>query len=787
MASWLCCVSSGELRKVPAWTDEARRLGIAAWIVPLAWAEDGLDCLADVTSLLEDRDGLPLVPALSDCSGLSQRGCTVLTDLLHHDQWWRWRGRPCLFIKGVGDNISQFEAIRSETRAWLVAEIRGPGVDGVVERVPLPPSKRKFEDRKNFEVHLQFAHWRGAPSDGWRIPAVRGLTTLEMGQFTNATAEKYQNWLTLASLWTELQFDGDPTAPVLLESWSGHQKWWSKQSQTSVPLSKTPQLPPQQLRWGHPKASHTALLVHGFYLDGLAEMLDRFQPDEEPGFDLYVSTPLQQMHVVVEMLKRQGWQRVCVFGVTNRGRDIAPFLLHLLPAALAAGHFSFVKLHTKSSPHLSDGETWGEVLTTTLLQSEFLKDLPSRLESLPKLALLGAAGTRVPMTLQLQNNGFWLKALMRRTGTSGQQVLSAPFIAGSMFAGRLSGLRPLMDLGLRLEDFEPEAGQTDGTLAHAIERWIGVVIHQQRLVVNELEGDHTSVPDFGHRWAQHQVATPAEQPLYEIDDVRFTKKLGDFEVYSLQAKELKEQGYTVVDLGRERMAAMARRIQQDLAECFDLEAWRLAGGGTDLRVQDAWLRSAAVRELALLPELKQLLMSCWGRPPFAFQTLNFPVGTQQHLHSDAVHFHSEPAGFMCGIWVALEDIHPDAGPLKYLPGSHRLPYLHAHDVGVKQAPGVTPDQRIFHDHWSSLEWRHGFVPQLFTPKLGQALIWTANLIHGGAKVRDPQRSRWSQVTHYFFEGCRYYTPMLSDWPDGSVAWRQPLDIAREESLVGVEP
>jgi len=784
MASWLCCVPSGDLKRVPDWTEEARRHGITAWVIPLALSEDGLDCLADVTSLLQERDGLPLVPALTGCSGLSQRGRKVLTDLLHHDQWWRWRGRPCLFIKGVGDEVNLFEAIRSETRAWLIAEIPGPAVDGVVERVPLPPSQHKDEARKNFEVHLQFAHWRGAPSVGWRIPAVRALTTREMVRFTNANSARYRTWLTLASQWTELQLDGDSTAPVLLESWSGHRKWWCNPVQTPVTFPKTPQLPPQQLRWGQSKASHTALLVHGFYLDGLAEMLDRFQPDQEPGFDLYISTPLQQMHVVVELLKRHDWQRVCVFGVTNRGRDIAPFLLHLLPAALAAGHVSFVKLHTKSSPHLPDGETWGELLTTTLLQSEFLRDLPLRLERLPHLALLGPAGTRAPLTLQLQNNGFWLQALMRRTGMSGRQVLSAPFIAGSMFAGRLSCLRPLIDLGLQLEDFELEAGQTDGTLAHAIERWIGVVIHQQRLVVDELEGDHTSVPDFGHRWAQHLVATPVEQPLYATEDVHHNKKLGDFEVYSLQAEELKEQGYTVVDLGRERMAAIARRIQLDLADCFDLEAWRLAGGGADLRVQDAWRRSAAVRELALLPELQQLLSSCWGRAPFAFQTLNFPVGTQQHMHSDAVHFHSEPAGFMCGIWVALEDIHPDAGPLKYLPGSHRLPYLQAHDVGVKQVPGVTPDQRIFHDHWSALERRHGFVPQLFTPRLGQALIWTANLIHGGAEVRDPQRSRWSQVTHYFFEGCRYYTPLLSDWPDGVVAWRQPLDIAREESLVG---
>ena len=234
----------------------------------------------------------------------------------------------------------------------------------------------------------------------------------------------------------------------------------------------------------------------------------------------------------------------------------------------------------------------------------------------------------------------------------------------------------------------------------------------------------------------------------------------------------------MVDLGRERMQTLADRIQGDLGAEFDLEAWRDAGGQASLRVQDAWQHSEAVRELALLPEIAAMLQVCWGRQPFAFQTLNFPVGTQQHLHSDAVHFHSEPPGFMCGVWVALEDIHPDSGPLEYVPGSQRLPYLQAADVGVQQQPGVTPDQTIFHDYWQAAVASDGFQRETFTPRLGQALIWSANLIHGGSAVENLQRSRWSQVTHYFFEGCRHYTPMLSDWPQGPVAWRNPFDIAR---------
>ncbi len=43
-----------------------------------------------------------------------------------------------------------------------------------------------------------------------------------------------------------------------------------------------------------------------------------------------------------------------------------------------------------------------------------------------------------------------------------------------MFFARVDALKPLLSLGLTDDDFDIEAGQVDGTIAHAIERCFSV-------------------------------------------------------------------------------------------------------------------------------------------------------------------------------------------------------------------------------------------------------------------------------------------------------------------------
>lgn len=223
---------------------------------------------------------------------------------------------------------------------------------------------------------------------------------------------------------------------------------------------------------------------------------------------------------------------------------------------------------------------------------------------------------------------------------------------------------------------------------------------------------------------------------------------------------LDRDGFAVFQFPEPDLDRMAKDIWQSLQPHYDWDGYR-SGREPGLRVPDAWKMNENVRRIATNPVVLDLLSELYGRRAFAFQTLNFPVGTQQHVHADLVHFCSRPAHFMCGVWLALEDIRAEAGPLIYYPGSHKWPIILPQDIGAPLAPQKTP-----YDHYHLLEkaWEaeiesRGAAPAAFLPKKGEALIWDANLWHGGALQTDRSLTRHSQVTHYFFEDCSYWTPL----------------------------
>ncbi|WP_347302388.1 phytanoyl-CoA dioxygenase family protein [Croceibacterium sp. TMG7-5b_MA50] len=245
------------------------------------------------------------------------------------------------------------------------------------------------------------------------------------------------------------------------------------------------------------------------------------------------------------------------------------------------------------------------------------------------------------------------------------------------------------------------------------------------------------------------------------------------------ADELFARGYAVLDFPDPEIDARMERIKTHLGPRYGIDfadprSDKTAG---ERRVQDAWKFDADVKAIAANQVLLGLLSKLYGRRAFPFQTLNFPVGTQQEAHTDAVHFSSLPQRFMCGVWLAMEDIAPEAGPVFYVPGSHRWPQLSNAMIGRRgHGSSLSSAQDPFAEGWRALMEVHGGMEEPFLAKKGQALIWTANLLHGGSRQTDPHLTRWSQVTHYYFEDCIWYTPAFSDEALGRLRMREPVAI-----------
>lgn len=259
------------------------------------------------------------------------------------------------------------------------------------------------------------------------------------------------------------------------------------------------------------------------------------------------------------------------------------------------------------------------------------------------------------------------------------------------------------------------------------------------------------------------------EPWFESNQLEADLGAMDLDTEALDfVRAMAREGGALIDLGDEARVLCDRAVA-DTDGYFEVE-----GIG---RVQDAWYRSAAVRRLATSAKLHRLLSLAWGRRSFAFQTINFKHGTEQPLHSDSIHFSSVPPRFMCGVWIALEDVTADSGPLSYFPGSHRLPILTMRGAGVNEAIAHPDEYYLTYLPRLAEQVDAGGFPEkrLVIPK-GWALVWAANLAHGGSEVASPQATRRSLVVHCYFEDCLYFTPLQSDVEGDDLSLRLPPEV-----------
>ncbi|MFA5631968.1 MAG: rhamnan synthesis F family protein [Porticoccaceae bacterium] len=166
----------------------------------------------------------------------------------------------------------------------------------------------------------------------------------------------------------------------------------------------------------------------------------------------------------------------------NIGRDVAPWVIDFANDIIESDVFCHI--HTKRSDYNSSLSSWKNyLLKHTLGSQKTVSYILERFRSNNRLGLVYP-----PYFPSLTNQPHWggnratVASLLAKLNMPSPPIRCADFPAGSFFWARTHCLKPLLDLGLDRSDFPTEQGQIDGTLAHAIERLVGLLPLAQGMI-----------------------------------------------------------------------------------------------------------------------------------------------------------------------------------------------------------------------------------------------------------------------------------------------------------------
>ncbi|BCJ91074.1 hypothetical protein IZ6_18090 [Terrihabitans soli] len=258
-----------------------------------------------------------------------------------------------------------------------------------------------------------------------------------------------------------------------------------------------------------------AIAVHAFYPDVFAAMLERIAllPDAHA---LYVTTVRDHADDLGRTLSRIN-RPTHLHVVENRGRDVLPFL-ETLPELKADGVETVIKIHTKKSPRRKDGEKWLDDILSQLLDPKSVAQAEQAFASDRTLGMIGPHGHFLTSSTYFGANAARVLSIGSRLGLGEAEIASHGFFGGTMFMARVAGFEPLLQLGFTRDDFEPEAGQKDGTLAHALERAVALsVTAKGQWIATMADMDTPADPQDRYSFAQGHRASAG--PLGRLQDI----------------------------------------------------------------------------------------------------------------------------------------------------------------------------------------------------------------------------------------------------------------------------
>lgn len=233
-----------------------------------------------------------------------------------------------------------------------------------------------------------------------------------------------------------------------------------------------------------------AIQAHIFYLDLLKEMVS-YCANMPYKFDALISlvdkSAAEKVRIAFEKIPNA--EKIIVRVVPNRGRDVAPFLAgfgDILPEYDFVAH-----IHSKKSLYTgSEQQNWRKYLFNALLgnQTRIRKIFKAFSDNEAVGVIYPRPAANIPYVAftWLSNRQVGMK-LLSRIKVPPNKTDYFEFPAGTMFWARTAALKKFFAAKFSFNDFPPEQGQNDGTLAHAFERSILLATQAENMIYYEFE------------------------------------------------------------------------------------------------------------------------------------------------------------------------------------------------------------------------------------------------------------------------------------------------------------
>jgi ectoine hydroxylase-related dioxygenase (phytanoyl-CoA dioxygenase family) len=264
-------------------------------------------------------------------------------------------------------------------------------------------------------------------------------------------------------------------------------------------------------------------------------------------------------------------------------------------------------------------------------------------------------------------------------------------------------------------------------------------------------------------WPQDQKLNPWLDRRGALAEIRARERAGKLDAATAKGlRKWHHDGYLILHnvIDHDRI----RWLEEDIAR-FEREHTVLGGLRCPLQRDEhghfksninIHMQSDALKSIFLDPTIMKWNRLILDREVYGCQSIIFFSGSRRRLHHDHIHMTTRPYGYLTAAWIALEDIDPRSGPLLYLPGSQWLPYVTMDDVSSRMQPGADNFDDVIADELEQRIRKRRLKTDRFLPRRGDVLLWHSNLVHGGAPVEDPSRSRKSLACHYAAFGVDYY-------------------------------